>query len=131
MRTPLTIDDDLMALLQDEAHRRRVPFRDVVNDTLRRALTEPPRARRRVPSKTYPSKLHTGLDPAGFNQLADELEDESIAKRLANGRWSSATSNQGLRWVIPPGVVGPDHQERAHAAGRVSSCFTSASACST
>lgn len=127
MRTPLTIDDDLMALLQDEAHRRRVPFRDVVNDALRRALTEPPRARRRVPSKTYPSKLHTGLDPAGFNQL----EDESIAKRLANGRWSSATSNQGPALGHPPGVVGPDHQERAHAAGRVSSCFTSASACST
>lgn len=77
MRTTLTIDDDLMARLQDEAHRRRVPFRLVVNAALRKALTSPSR-KKSLPLKTYGSTLRAGFDPAGFNQLSDELEDEGV-----------------------------------------------------
>lgn len=85
MRTTLTIDDDLMARLKDEAHRRRVPFRDVVNDAIRRALTDR-RPRVKATTRTYPSKLRPGFDSAGFNQLADELEDEARAASLRRSR---------------------------------------------
>jgi hypothetical protein len=38
MRTTLTLDDDLAAKLKAESHRARRPFREIVNDTLRRGL---------------------------------------------------------------------------------------------
>lgn len=86
MRTTLTIDDDLMARLQDEAHRRRVPFRQVVNAALRRALTGTSAPKKSPVARTYASKLRAGFDPAGFNQLADELDDETLTARLAGTR---------------------------------------------
>lgn len=39
MRTTLTLDDDIAAKLKSEARRAGRPFRDVVNETLRRGLT--------------------------------------------------------------------------------------------
>ena len=39
MRTALTLDDDIAAKLKAEARRLGRPFRDVVNDALRRGLT--------------------------------------------------------------------------------------------
>lgn len=86
MRTTLTIDDDLMARLKEEAHRRRVPFRDVVNAALRRALGGATAPRRPPPARTYASRLLPGFDPAGFNQLADELEDDALSGKLRRGR---------------------------------------------
>jgi hypothetical protein len=86
VRTTLTIDDDLMARLKDEAHRRRVPFRDVVNGALRRALTQVGGRKKPVRPRTYASRLRAGFDPVGFNQLADELEDEALVNRLRRTR---------------------------------------------
>lgn len=86
MRTTLTIDDDLMARLKEEAHRRRLPFRDVVNAALRRALGGGSSARKPFVLKTYPSKLRPGFDQAGFNKLADELDDEETAAKLGRTR---------------------------------------------
>ena len=38
MRTTLTLDDDVAAKLRIESRRSARPFRDIVNDTLRRGL---------------------------------------------------------------------------------------------
>jgi hypothetical protein len=38
MRTTLTLDDDVAAKLKAESRRAGRPFRDVVNETLRRGL---------------------------------------------------------------------------------------------
>lgn len=38
MRTTLTLDDDVAAKLKAESRRAGLPFRDVVNETLRRGL---------------------------------------------------------------------------------------------
>lgn len=86
MRTTLTIDDDLVARLKEEMHRRRVSFREVVNASLRQALLGPRSGRKPVRVRTYRSRLKAGFDPAGFNRLADELEEEAQAVRLARGR---------------------------------------------
>lgn len=50
----------------------------VVNDALRRALA--PALFRREPYHlpVHEAALQPGLDLAGFNRLADELEDEAI-----------------------------------------------------
>jgi len=51
MRTTLTLDDDLAMMLKREAQASDRPFRDVVNDAIRRGLVEStaPRARIEVP----------------------------------------------------------------------------------
>jgi hypothetical protein len=45
MRTTLTLDPDVAQLLEEEAHRRRLPWKQVVNDAIRRGLaaSRPPR----------------------------------------------------------------------------------------
>jgi hypothetical protein len=41
MRTTLTLDDDVAAKLKTESRRSGRPFREVVNETLRRGLMSP------------------------------------------------------------------------------------------
>jgi len=40
MRTTLTLDDDVAAKLKAESRRAGRPFRDIVNETLRRGLAD-------------------------------------------------------------------------------------------
>ncbi len=80
MRTTLTLDPDVARLIEAEVHRRRAPFKQVVNDALRVALSakrrgKGTRAFRVTPHRT---KLRPGIDAGKLNQLADELEDEAI-----------------------------------------------------
>jgi hypothetical protein len=42
MRTTLTLDDDVAAKLKAESRRTDRPFRDIVNETLRRGLANRP-----------------------------------------------------------------------------------------
>ncbi|HEX2361880.1 MAG TPA: hypothetical protein VHI11_07400 [Jiangellaceae bacterium] len=79
MRTTLTLDPDVVRLIEDAVHRERRPTKQVINDALRRALG-PPRPQRSEAYRLVPhdSRLRPGLDVTGFNRLADELEDEAI-----------------------------------------------------
>lgn len=53
-------------------------MKEIVNDALRQALA--PRVPRHEPYHLTPheSAVRPGFDFAGFNRLADELEDEAI-----------------------------------------------------
>ena len=81
MRTTLTIDDDLAALLKRRARELGLPFRDVVNRTLRAGLGEQARPRQRSAPKTIPRAFgfRPGIDLDKLNQLVDELEAETYA----------------------------------------------------
>ena len=84
MRTTLTIDADVSRLIEDEVHRTRKPFKQVVNDALRRGLAPVARA---APNTTYRVKAHVaklaaGLDRQRFNALVDELEDSTTIAKL-------------------------------------------------
>ena len=78
MRTTLTLDDDVARLVEDAVHHERRPMKQIVNDALRRALA--PHVSRQGPYHLTPheSAVRPGFDLAGFNRLADELEDEAI-----------------------------------------------------
>ena len=78
MRTTLTLDPDVAKLLEETVHRTRRPLKAVVNEALRRGLAAPQAAerRRRVRVEPHHSALRPGFDLAGFNKLADDLEDE-------------------------------------------------------
>ena len=78
MRTTLTLDDDVVALLREEMQRAGLPFKQVVNRAirlgLRTAATSESRPRFCTPSHSFGFK--PGFDQDKLNQLAEELEEE-------------------------------------------------------
>ncbi len=85
MRTTLTLDPDVARLLEEEAHRQRKPFKQIVNEAIRRGLAPraPGRAARRYRVRPHKTKLRPGIDAGSFNKLADELEDEAVIASVA------------------------------------------------
>jgi hypothetical protein len=78
VRTALTLDPDVAQLVEDAVHRARKPMKQVINDALQRALSQPPTRREPYRLPVHEAALQPGLDLAGFNRLADELEDAAI-----------------------------------------------------
>jgi hypothetical protein len=70
MRTTLTLDDDVAARLAEQ-QRRRVPFKQVVNETLRAGL-DGTRARR--PARARFSTTGLNLGPSLIGSL-DNIEE--------------------------------------------------------
>lgn len=87
MRTTLTIDDDLAGLLKRRARELGLPFRDVVNRTLRAGLGEQAKPRHRKAPRTMPHAFgfRPGIDLDKLNQLVDELETEAYAADQRSG----------------------------------------------
>ncbi len=69
MRTTLTIDDDIAAMLKKESRRSGQPFKQVVNRYLRAGLTTPEKPARK-PFKVTPINL--GLPH--YDKVEDLLE---------------------------------------------------------
>lgn len=84
MRTTVTLDDDLAARLRDRAHQRGIPFKTAINEAIRSGLERPrDRGSYRVPTaKMGPPKA----DLTKATQLASELEDAELVRRLQAGR---------------------------------------------
>ena len=85
MRTTLTLDDDLAAKLQQLARRTGRPFKQVVNEAIRKGLSagakpgeEPP------PFQVKPRAcgFRAGIDIGKLNQLVDDLEIEAFGERV-------------------------------------------------
>jgi hypothetical protein len=83
MRTTLTLDADVARLLADEVHRQRRPFKQVLNDAVRRGLSPRLAEVDAPPYRTVPhrAKLRAGFDPTALNRLVDEMEDEAIVAK--------------------------------------------------
>ena len=84
VRTTIALDDDLADKLRDMAHKRRISFRRMVEEVLRRGLSGqqaagPPGPSYRV--ETFDSAFRPGIDPQRLNQLVDDLEVERFGKR--------------------------------------------------
>ena len=88
MRTTLTIDDDLAAILKKRASEQGHSFKAVVNDLLRAGIAASggnPAPRQPVTIPTKALELKPGYDPDKLNQLVDEIEVEErlIKQRTA------------------------------------------------
>jgi len=70
MRTTLTLDDDLAMMLKREAESSRRPFRDVVNDAIRRGMVEATTARPVIEVPVF--DLGTAMDENPWDVLARE-----------------------------------------------------------
>src|SRR5919198_5469014 len=78
MRTTLTLDDDVARLVEDAMHREHRSMKQVVNTALRQALAPAVPREERYRMEPHESGVRPGFDPAGFNRLVDELEDDEI-----------------------------------------------------
>ena len=75
MRTTLTLDDDVAAALKERARLEDLPFKRVVNETLRRGLSPaPPEAGPGYRVAPHDSGFRSGVDPLRLNQLNDSIE---------------------------------------------------------
>ena len=85
MRTTLTLDDDVADSLRERARLLDRPFKQVVNDVLRRglspAVSETPAPEYRVVPNH--SRLTPGVDPLKLNQFNDQIEAEDFAGQSA------------------------------------------------
>ena len=82
MRTTLTLDADVADFLREQARLQNRPFKQVVNDTLRRGMS--PAAREDCPAyrvKPLRGGFRPGVDPLKLNQLNDELETQEFIGR--------------------------------------------------
>lgn len=83
MRTTLTLDDDIAAQLMDRAKKLGIPFKQVVNRTLRSGLGEnTPTGRGKVMVEPYDMGPCLLGPDVNFNRLASELEDEAWIEKL-------------------------------------------------
>jgi hypothetical protein len=86
MRTTVDLDPDLLRRLRDEAHRRRVSFKDLLNRVLRRGLESPARGKSHARAYRCPTfrlgQPAASLDLDRALAVAAALEDEEIAREL-------------------------------------------------
>jgi hypothetical protein len=75
-------------MIEDEVHRQRKPFKQVVNDALRRGLTPGGRRAAGPRYRVRPHAVHLlpGLDRGTLNSLADDLEDRALVAKIRRPR---------------------------------------------
>ena len=88
MRTTIDLDDALLQRLRDTAHREGVPFKALLHRVILRGLELPqpePQVTYRTPSLSM-GQVREGIDLVKARWIADDLEDEEIIRKMAEGR---------------------------------------------
>lgn len=80
MRTTVTLDRDVERMLKDAMHRDRSSFKETLNGAIRAGLSA---GSKRKAKTTFKIKaralgLRRGIDPAGLNHLAGEMEVDAF-----------------------------------------------------
>ena len=85
MRTTLTLDDDLAALLRQRAATLGVSFKEMVNQALRAGISREMAPRDVEAPRTIPHSFgfRPGVDLDKLNQLADELDPSATGLSLS------------------------------------------------
>ena len=85
MRTTLTLDEDVAEFLKEESRIRNKPFKQALNEAVRRGMTPGAKGARPRKFKVVPNPggLVQGIDPQRLNQLNDELEVAEFVKKHA------------------------------------------------
>ena len=82
MRTTLTLEDDLAAVLKERASESGRSFKEVVNQTIRQGLGQRDVGRGDPPrTKPHHFGFRPGIDLDKLNHLVDELEAEAFVAR--------------------------------------------------
>ena len=88
MRTTITLDRDVERMLREDMHRTRKSFKETLNSAVRSSLGKSPvKAKpRRFIVKARQMGLRSGIDPASFNKLADDLEIDAFIDKASRGK---------------------------------------------
>jgi len=86
MRTTLTIDDDVIALLKRAERERGLSFKQVVNEALRRGLSVAVAPGVAEPLPSYRLGSRPGIDLTKSLALAEALEDEALSAKQTLGK---------------------------------------------
>ena len=86
MRTTVTLDEDVAAALRRLSVERGISFKEALNSSVRRGVSPaaPSAEPYRVPAR--PMGLRPGIDLTKAHQLAGELEDAEIMRKLRLGK---------------------------------------------
>ncbi len=79
MRTTITIDPDVEQLIRDTMQKSRKSFKEIVNQSLRKALSSG--FSKQEPAFTVEARnldLRVGIDPGSYNKLADDMEIDAF-----------------------------------------------------
>lgn len=86
MRTTVTIEPDIAERLKQQARERETSFKAALNETLRRGLRDGGSDDRKPFVQQTSNMGPPRFDLGKANQLADQLEDEEIIRKLEQGR---------------------------------------------
>ncbi len=84
MRTTVTLDADVEAMLRTAMRERGVSFKAAINDAIRAGLAAPAPARKPFKMKTAPLGARFNIDKA--LTIAGEMEDEEIIRKMEMGK---------------------------------------------
>jgi hypothetical protein len=88
MRTTITLEKDVERMLRDAMHQSRKSFKETLNAAVRAGL-DAKQVKTRAPKftiKARPLGLRSGIDPAGFNKLADDQEVDAFLEKNSRMR---------------------------------------------
>jgi hypothetical protein len=81
MRTTVTLDPDVEQLLRDAMQRRRLSFKDALNQAIRNGLSRSNDTKAEEAPFVVRARqmgLRAGIDAGRLNQVADDLEAEAF-----------------------------------------------------
>ena len=85
MRTTITIEPDVAQKLKKAMEEKKITLKEAVNRALRLGLdTAEPHRRAKFKVEPHACGFRAGIDTDKLNQLVDELEAESTARKLAD-----------------------------------------------
>lgn len=86
MRTTVTLDEDVAAALRRLSRERGISFKEALNSSVRRGVSAATRPTEpyRVPAR--PLGIRPGIDLTKAHQLAGELEDAEIMRKIRLGK---------------------------------------------
>jgi hypothetical protein len=87
MRTTVTLDPDVEAMLTRAMKQRGVSFKEALNDAIRQGLRRTSKAvRNDAPLPSFDMRVRPELNLDKALRLAGELDDEEQVRRLKVGR---------------------------------------------
>jgi hypothetical protein len=88
VRTTITLEKDVERMLRDAMHHSRKSFKETLNAAVRAGLGAKPvkTGASKFTIKARPLGLRSGIDPASFNQLADDLEVDAFLEKNSRVR---------------------------------------------
>ncbi len=82
MRTTVTLDPDVEALIKDVMRERGLSFKEAINQAVRAGLA-PSRRAKRFRTQTFRMGFEPSIPWDRALRLAGELEDEELTRKLA------------------------------------------------